>query len=123
MISSPSFLDLRSTQNTGTGADGQDGMDGLSAYQIAVNYGFVGSEAEWLESLGGEPVVGYTEIDWSNSLPSVVRKYKDNTKTELLETLTLTFFSDGNLDSVSSNKGGVVTALWSDGNPISFTKD
>ncbi|MDR2090647.1 MAG: hypothetical protein LBP62_03230 [Clostridiales bacterium] len=42
------------------GADGQDGADGLngqdgkSAYQIAVENGFSGSEAEWLASLRGE---------------------------------------------------------------------
>lgn len=31
------------------------GNDGLSAYDIAVKNGFVGTEAEWLESLKGEP--------------------------------------------------------------------
>ena len=36
-----------------TGADGQDGADGLSAYEIAVQNGFVGTEAEWLASLQG----------------------------------------------------------------------
>jgi hypothetical protein len=36
-----------------TGADGQDGVDGLSAYEIAVENGFVGTEQEWLDSLGG----------------------------------------------------------------------
>ena len=35
------------------GADGQDGADGLSAYEIAVQNGFVGTEAEWLASLQG----------------------------------------------------------------------
>lgn len=29
--------------------------DGKSAYDIAVDHGFVGTEAEWLESLKGEP--------------------------------------------------------------------
>lgn len=44
-----------------TGAPGRDGMDGSpgadgkSAYDIAVDNGFVGTEAEWLESLNGEP--------------------------------------------------------------------
>ena len=28
---------------------------GLSAYEIAVKHGFVGSEEEWLKSLKGEP--------------------------------------------------------------------
>jgi len=36
------------------GNDGSDGADGLSAYEIAVNNGFVGTEAEWLASLQGE---------------------------------------------------------------------
>jgi hypothetical protein len=35
-------------------AEGPPGADGLSAYQIAVNNGFVGTEEEWLESLVGD---------------------------------------------------------------------
>ena len=35
------------------GADGQDGADGKSAYQIAVDNGFVGNESAWLASLVG----------------------------------------------------------------------
>ena len=35
------------------GADGSDGSDGDSAYQVAVNNGFVGTEEQWLESLVG----------------------------------------------------------------------
>lgn len=31
-----------------------DGNDGKSAYQIAVDHGFEGSESEWLESLNGQ---------------------------------------------------------------------
>ena len=36
------------------GADGQNGADGKSAFEIAKENGFVGTEAEWLESLKGE---------------------------------------------------------------------
>lgn len=36
----------------GSGSGGQ-GSPGLSAYQIAVRYGFTGSEADWLASLVG----------------------------------------------------------------------
>lgn len=36
------------------GAGGIKGEDGKSAYQIAVENGFVGTEAEWLASLKGE---------------------------------------------------------------------
>ncbi|WP_276712840.1 hypothetical protein [Ruminococcus callidus] len=35
------------------GADGKDGKDGLSAYELAVENGFVGTATEWLESLRG----------------------------------------------------------------------
>ena len=43
-----------SGQNGVDGKDGKDGADGLSAYEIAVQEGFVGSVSEWLESLKGE---------------------------------------------------------------------
>ena len=35
------------------GATGADGADGASAYEVAVANGFVGTEAEWLDSLVG----------------------------------------------------------------------
>ena len=35
------------------GVDGKDGQNGKSAYEIAVENGFVGTEAEWLASLKG----------------------------------------------------------------------
>ena len=35
------------------GQDGKDGKDGLSAYEIAVNAGYTGTEEEWLASLKG----------------------------------------------------------------------
>lgn len=36
------------------GKDGENGVDGKSAYEIAVEHGFTGSESEWLESLKGK---------------------------------------------------------------------
>lgn len=36
------------------GADGKDGVDGASAYEIAVENGYTGTEAEWLTSLKGQ---------------------------------------------------------------------
>jgi hypothetical protein len=36
------------------GLDGVDGVDGASAYEVAVANGFVGTQAEWLESLRGD---------------------------------------------------------------------
>lgn len=35
------------------GLDGVDGINGKSAYQVAVDNGFVGTQADWLESLIG----------------------------------------------------------------------
>jgi len=46
------------------GEPGKDGADGLSAYEIAVKYGFEGTEEEWVYSLQGKdapstvPVIG-----------------------------------------------------------------
>lgn len=53
------YDDVRQKLESGElhGSDGKDGADGKSAYEIAVNNGFKGTEAEWLESL-----VGLTEI-------------------------------------------------------------
>ena len=43
------------------GLNGADGSDGKSAYDIAVDNGFEGTESEWLESLNGKDgvVIGY----------------------------------------------------------------
>lgn len=50
-------------------AIGKDGKDGESAYQIALNHGFEGTEEEWIESLQGRDGVdgqdgqdGYTPV-------------------------------------------------------------
>ena len=37
----------------GSGSPGKDGDDGKSAYEIAVENGFQGTEEQWLESLKG----------------------------------------------------------------------
>src|SRR5690606_4657878 len=39
----------------GSGSQGPKGDPGESAYQVAVDNGFVGTESEWLASLKGEP--------------------------------------------------------------------
>lgn len=36
------------------GRDGKDGRDGKSAYQVAVDNGFIGTESEWLALLKGD---------------------------------------------------------------------
>ncbi len=56
-------------------AQGEPGTDGLSAYQVAVSNGFVGTEEEWLQSLKGEQgEPGETvNADWNaTSGPSMI---------------------------------------------------
>ena len=42
------------TTGTGVAIQGPKGDDGKSAYQIAVDEGYVGTESEWLASLKGD---------------------------------------------------------------------
>ena len=69
--------------NTTNNTAGPQGQAGLSAYQIAVNNGFVGSESQWIISLQGnlklvidEPVTGV--IDGSNAIFSVQNLFSTN---------------------------------------------
>lgn len=43
----------QTTETVSDGEDGADGSDGASAYDVAVEEGFVGSKSEWLASLVG----------------------------------------------------------------------
>jgi len=43
------------------GSEGARGIDGLTAYQIAVQNGFVGTESEWLDTLKSVPI--YLQVD------------------------------------------------------------
>lgn len=103
---------------------GTNGADGLSAYQIAVNYGFVGTEAEWIASLGGTASNKYTEIDWVNGMPSVIRKYENVSKSNILSTSTLVFTDGLPTSTVNNTDGTIVTTsiYWSNGLPINITK-
>lgn len=61
------------------GADGADGADGKSAYEIAVENGFVGTEEEWLDSLkfGG---TGYLELAGGTMEGPLVATATDHTQ-------------------------------------------
>ena len=55
------------------GGGGGSGTAGKSAYEIAVDNGFVGTETEWLESLNGKQGATFTpyvsssgELSWTN---------------------------------------------------------
>lgn len=62
------ITDLEATFLKGEkGEAGTDGKDGLSAYELALKNGFVGTEEEWIASLRGEEgisgIVGFEVRD------------------------------------------------------------
>ena len=62
-------------QNGANGRDGIDGTNGLSAYQIAVSNGFIGTEQQWVVSLkGATGATGASGANgWTPSLRTEVR--------------------------------------------------
>lgn len=68
-------------------------LEGASAYEIAVNNGFVGTETDWLESLAGESAYeiavkhGYegTEEDWIENLINESDRLTQQETIELLD--------------------------------------
>lgn len=70
------------------GQDGRDGTDGKSAFEIAKENGFTGSEAEWLESLQGTPGInGVSGQDGESAYEIAVRNGFNGTEKEWLESL------------------------------------
>ena len=77
------IVDKNGTQNVGirNGTDGTDGNDGKSAYEIAVQNGYTGTEEEWLASLKGadgvttvqttkiDKVCTFTADGWNDTVP------------------------------------------------------
>ena len=61
------------------GEDGADGADGKSAYEIAVENGFIGTEEEWLDSLkfGGE---NYPELAGGTMQGPLIAKAEDHSE-------------------------------------------
>jgi hypothetical protein len=55
------------------GNDGEDGEDGASAYEIAVENGFVGTEQEWLASLKGDQG---DSLDYGDLTPEQIEALK-----------------------------------------------
>lgn len=64
------------TQESLEGAGALKGKDGESAYRIALNNGFVGSQEEWLESLNGKD-----GEDGTDGFSPIITENKDNTDT------------------------------------------
>ena len=89
--------------NGTNGTDGQDGADGKSAYELAVENGFEGTEAEWLASLVG--AAGQNGTNGTNGTNgrgiSSVAKTGTN---GLVDTYTITF-TDGTTSTFTVTNG------------------
>lgn len=80
---------VQEVQNVQVIVDAGIGLPGKSAYQIALDNGFTGSEIQWLESIGGQAAyLGKTLIREAGALVQV-SLYEDAEKTVLARTLHL----------------------------------
>lgn len=86
------------------GVDYFDGVNGKSAYQIAVDNGFIGTEAEWLASLRGADGKDGVQPDWNqndNTQPNYVKNRPfytgDPVETVLFKESTIPFVDNGGL--------------------------
>ncbi len=100
----------------GSSGSGTRGATGLSAYEIAVVNGFVGSQVAWLNSLNGYPTTerrteielmfkvaessSYKEINYTNGNISSIDVYTESNKTVKLFTKTIGY-NNGNIINVS----------------------
>lgn len=99
---------LSEVQDGSNGTNGKDGENGLSAYELAVQEGFTGSLAEWLNSLKGadgkDGVNGKNGKDGENGLSAYEIAVKNgfvSTESEWLTSLKGKDGIDGNSPEVS----------------------
>lgn len=96
------------------GRDGTDGKDGLSAYEIALKNGFVGTESEWLASLRGKDgnspeVSGFATAEYVEERLSEILVILEN----LPSASTVTLFSYG--DDVPEKYGDTIFTIYQNG--------
>ena len=91
MQSDVSDLDTRVTELEEHGGGGTQGADGKSAYQIAVEHGFSGTETEWLASLkgpaGADGATGASGADGKSAYQYAVEGGYTGTETEFAKKL------------------------------------
>jgi len=88
------------------GKPGKDGENGKSAYEIAKDNGFIGTEQEWLDSLTGKPgkdgngIVSITKESSTGKIDTYKILFTDNTSTTFTVTnaTTVTNLSQLNND-------------------------
>lgn len=99
-------LTLPNPLNIAVQVPGLPGKDGKSAYEVAVEQGFVGTVDEWLESLKGRDGVNGTSEAVSLNFPTVYRMMKDramkvdsNSLEDILKALLREVIPDGRYTS------------------------
>ena len=104
-------------KNGADGRNGTDGKDGLSAYEIALKNGFVGTESEWLSSLKGKDGVNGNSPEISEFATT---EYVDARLSEILIILenlpsasTVTLFSYG--EDVPDKYGSSIFTIYQNG--------
>lgn len=128
----------------GSGTPGNDGEDGKSAYEIAVDNGFIGTEEEWLDSLVGAGVplqmsnleqdlalyttnpAYYKEFFYSGEDLTGYAIYTDNTKAVMIFNIVFVFNGDElsakTVTRISDNRILTVNFGYTDGELISQTR-
>ncbi|MBQ6944800.1 MAG: collagen-like protein [Ruminococcus sp.] len=96
------------------GKNGTDGKDGLSAYEIALKNGFVGTESEWLASLKGKDgtspeVSGFATTEYVDERLSEILVILENLPTAI----TVTLFSYG--EDVPEKYGSTIFTIYQNG--------
>jgi hypothetical protein len=95
--------------------------DGLSAYEIAVKNGFIGTEIEWLYSLNGKNGFdgknGENGIDGKSAYEIAVDNGFEGTEQEWINSLHSKFEQLKSFQAITINSNNLITNI---GKPISF---
>jgi len=116
------------------GVDGKDGADGKSAYQIAVEAGYTGTETEWLATLKGDTGEDGTDgfspsakVEKTGSVVTITMTDKDGTTTESFTEgadVDLTPYATKAFSSVClGNSGGYMFTASNKSDTITFGVD
>ncbi len=104
-------LEAIAGQDGKDGKDGEDGVDGKSAYQIALDNGFIGSEVEWIESLKGQDGAdgqdGTNGINGTNGTDgkSVYQLWLDNGNSGTLQDFLASLKGEKGKDGINGQDG------------------
>ena len=94
------------------GTNGVDGVDGLSAYELALQNGFVGTKQEWLTSLQGQD--GQDGQDGASVANEVSTTHDGNTLTNVEQTVQadMNELDSKKLNIFAGNSSNGATDLW-----------